>query len=153
MTDLDIYSVNEIDLIYRRTVKPSDRPKISKSESAYKLFRENWNDLTINLYEEFKIMLLDRSNRCLGISLISSGGISGTFVDAKLVFATALKACCSGLILAHNHPSSNTQPSQQDIALTRKLREAGKFLDIAILDHLIITDDSFYSFADHALLP
>ena len=119
MTGINILTINEIDLIYKRTIKPSDRPKITNSETAYKIFRENWNDLTINLYEEFKIMLLDRQNRCLGISQISSGGISGTLVNAKLIFATSLKACCSSLVIAHNHLSSNTQPSQQDISLTK----------------------------------
>lgn len=108
----------------------------------------------IELVESFKIILLDRRNSCLGISEISSGGISCSTADPKIIFATALKSRASNLILAHNHPSGNIVPSNSDIAISRKLREAGKVLDINVLDHLIVTPDQYYSFANEGkLLP
>lgn len=148
MTKIDLYNISEIKLTYTRKVKAKDRPKISSSEDAHKLFRENWDDLTINLFEEFKILLLDRNNRCMGIVPISQGGVSGTFVDAKLVFSSALKARACGIILGHNHPSGNTNPSNNDKELTKRLIEAGKYLDLSVLDHIIVTDESYTSFAD-----
>ena len=91
--------ISEIKLTYTRKVKASDRPKVNSSQEAYNLFRNNWDNMTINLQEEFKIMLLDRNNACIGIVPISIGGVSGTVVDAKLVFAAALKARACALIL------------------------------------------------------
>lgn len=152
MTDLFKTNISEISLSYKRKVKASERPKVSCSKDAEKLFRENWNDLTINLFEEFKILLLDRNNSCMGIVNISQGGVSGTLVDAKLVFASTLKARACGLILGHNHPSGTLKPSSSDLALTRKLVTAGSFLDIKVLDHLILTDSSHISLADENLV-
>lgn len=108
--------------------------------------------MKIGFLEEFKIILLNRANKVLGICPISLGGISGTIADPKLIFATALKASASGIILAHNHPSGNLKPSQVDIQLTKKLVEAGKFLDLGILDHLIIGSEGYLSFADEGLI-
>ena len=105
----------------------------------------------IELVEQFKILLLDRSNSCLGISHISTGSISGCLVDPKIIFATVLKARASSVILAHNPPSGNLQPSQADIELTKKLKAGGALLDVAVLDHLIVTPFSYYSFADDGL--
>ena len=153
MTEINLSQISEVELVYRRKVRANDRPQISNSQDAYSLFRENWDDLTINLYEQFKVMLLDRNNRCMGISTISSGGVSGTVVDAKLIFALALKGRACNLIVAHNHPSGNLSPSSQDMSLTRRLCEAGKLLDISVLDHFILTDESFYSMADEGYIP
>ena len=147
------YIVSEIELIYRRKVKASERPKVASSHDAYELFRENWDDLKINLLEEFKVLLLDRNNHCMGIYTLSSGGVSGTYVDAKLIFAMALKARSCQIIVAHNHPSGNLKPSQPDIKMTRKLVEAGKFLDLPVYDHIILTDEGYYSFSDQGLMP
>ena len=144
--------ISEIKLAYTRKVKAQDRPKVSCSQDAYDLFRANWDDMTINLFEEFKILLLDRDNRCMGIVPISQGGVSGTVVDAKLVFASALKARACGIILGHNHPSGNLKASQQDKSLTDKLSDAGHLLELPVLDHLIMTDTSYMSFADQSLL-
>ncbi len=144
--------IAEIRLIYRSHVKPSQRPKITSSEEAYTLLRSLWNEDTICLYEEFRILLLDRSNRVLGQTLISSGGTAGTVVDPKLVFVAALKSKSAALIVAHNHPSGNLQPSQADLSLTKQLRQAGQWLDLPILDHLIITQESYYSMADVGVL-
>jgi len=141
-------NISEISLTYKRKVKAVDRPKVKGSEMAYILFRENWNDMTINLFEEFKILLLDRNNHCMGIVLISQGGVSGTVVDPKLVFVAALKARACSIILGHNHPSGNLKASQTDILITKKLCEGGLYLDIPILDHIILSDTDYFSFAD-----
>ncbi|WP_452602074.1 JAB domain-containing protein [Pontimicrobium sp. MEBiC06410] len=145
-------NISQITLSYKNKVKAKDRPKISSSHDAHQLFRENWNDLTIQLYEEFKILLVDNSNRCLGIVQISQGGTTGTFVDPKLVFATALKSRARGIILGHNHPSSQLKSSLADRSLTEKLVIAGQYLDIAVLDHIILTEEGYYSFADDSLI-
>lgn len=93
-----------------------------------------------------------RNDRLIEICEVSSGGMAGTVADPKLIFSTALKAGASSIILSHNHPSGNLKPSQADIALTQKIIKAGSFLDIAVLDHIIITSEGYYSFADEALL-
>lgn len=152
MTEKFKTNISEISLNYKRKVKASERPRVSCSKDAEKLFRENWNDLTINLYEEFKILLLDRNNSCMGIVPISQGGVSGTLVDAKLVFASALKARACAIILGHNHPSGNTKPSQSDISLTKRFVKGASYLDLKILDHLILTEDSYHSFADECTI-
>lgn len=145
-------NISEISLNYKRKIKASDRPKVSCSKHAEKLFRENWNNLTINLFEEFKILLLDRNNSCMGIVLISKGGVSGTVVDAKLVFVAALKTRACGIILGHNHPSGNLKPSHSDISLTNRLVKGTQYLDLKILDHLILSDTDYTSFADENLV-
>ena len=145
-------TISEIKLIYIRKVKAADRPKVSCSQDAYDLFMANWDDMVINLCEEFKILLLDRNNRCMGIVPISQGGVSGTIVDAKLIFASALKARACALILGHNHPSGNLKASASDKSLTDRLAKAGSFLEIPILDHLILSDDGYLSFADKGYL-
>lgn len=127
-------------------------PKITQSRDAYRIFLESWDYDKIELLEQFKLMILNRSNRVLGICEISSGGTSGTVVDPKLVYAVALKANASSLIVAHNHPSGNLNPSQSDIQLTQKLKAGGKFLELPLLDHLIITRELHYSMADEGLL-
>jgi DNA repair protein RadC len=146
-------NVSEVKLIYRNKVKACDRKKISCSRDAHKLFMEHWNADIIEFVEEFKILLMNRSNAVLGILDISKGGISGTVTDVRLVFQAAIKANASGIICAHNHPSSNMNPSESDTRLTQKLKDAGCLMDIQLLDHLIIGPDSdYYSFADNGLI-
>ena len=145
-------NISQITLSYKNKVKAKDRPKISSSKDAHQLFRENWNDLTVNLFEEFKILLVDNNNRCLGIVEISKGGTTGTLVDPKIVFASALKARARGIILGHNHPSGQLRPSRADRTLTDKLIKAGEYLDLTILDHIILADGTYYSFADEGLM-
>ena len=152
MTDSDLTKISQVQLVYRRKIKANDRPKIRKSEDAFALFRENWNDLTINLFEEFKVMLIDRNNRCMGISTIAMGGVSGLYVDNKIIFGLALKARACNLILAHNHPSGNLTPSKADIRLTEHICKAGELLDINVLDHIILTDEGYVSFSKEGLI-
>jgi len=153
MTIKALFKISEIELTYKPKLRPKELPQITSTEDAHELFRENWNDCTINLFEEFKVAFLNNDNRCLGILKLSQGGITGTVVDNRLVFATALKACANALVLCHNHPSGNTTPSQADKNLTKKLVEAGKLLDIRILDHIILTEDNYLSFGDEGLMP
>lgn len=142
--------IAEIELMYSTTTQ--EKLSVSGSEFAYKVFLEYWNTKTIELQEEFKVLLLNRSNKALGIYHMSKGGVSGTVVDIKLLLATALKANASGIIIAHNHPSGNLKPSETDKSLTRKIKEACKYLDILLLDHLIVTRNSYYSFSDNSEL-
>ena len=145
--------VAEIQLTYKNKVKAKDRPQIRSSRDAYWVLESNWSD-QMGLVEEFNILLLDRSNRVMAMCPISKGGVAGTVVDLKIVFAAALKGRASSIILAHNHPSGNLSPSQVDIDLTKKFKQAGEILDIQVLDHLILSPDgAFYSFADEGLMP
>lgn len=147
-----LYEVAEIQLSYKPQIKASLRPRITSSKDAEGILRRRWNDDTLDLSESFMIMLLNRANKVLGIYEVSSGGIAGTIADPKLIFGCALKAAASGIILAHNHPSGNLCPSQADIELTKKLKEGGKFLEIQVLDHIILTSEYYYSFADEGLI-
>ena len=144
--------ISEVQLIYRTKVKASDRPQIKCSKDAYELFKESWDMDTIEHHEEFMLMLLTRSNRVLGIASISKGGINGTVTDVRIVMQYAIKANASGLIVCHNHPSGNLQPSESDTAITRKIKDSAILMDIQLLDHLIINTDDYHSFADNGLL-
>ena len=149
---ISLYQVSEINLTYRPKFKASERPKITSSKDAYEILYNNWDLDKIELLEQFKILLLNRANNVIGIFQVSSGGVAGTVADAKLIFSTALKACASSIILSHNHPSGNLQPSPQDIELTKKIKTGGSYLDIMVLDHVIITPDRYYSFADEGMI-
>lgn len=146
------FQVAEISISYSSKIKNSDRPKLNSSKEVFKIFSETWNPDTIELLEQFKVLLLNRGNRVIGLFEVSSGGVSGTIADPKLIFGTALKATASAIILAHNHPSGNLKPSQADINLTKKIKEGGKLLDIDVLDHLIITTEGYYSFGDEGMM-
>ena len=139
--------IAEVQVSYSTTNK--EHLKIKDSNSTYELLLSCWNKNTIELQEEFKVLLLNRNNQVLGIYSLSKGGVSGTIVDSKLLFSVALKANASGIILSHNHPSGNIKPSEADKAITNKIKKASKLLDIELLDHLVITKDNYYSFADH----
>ena len=143
-----MFAVSEVELVYRNKINPSDRQQIKSSGNGYDILMAAWDLNKIDLVEQFYILLLDRANHCLGVSNISTGGVSSCLVDPKIVFATALKARASGLILAHNHPSWNLKPSKADIALTQKLKAGGEILDISIMDHLIVNPLNYYSFTD-----
>lgn len=146
-------TIAEVSLIYRSKVKASERSQVKCSLDACKLFKDSWNMDTLEHVEEFKILLMNRSNAVLGIMDISKGGISGTVTDVRIILQAAIKANASGIIACHNHPSGNINPSESDTRLTQKIKEAGNLMDIQLLDHLIITtEDSYYSFADNGLL-
>jgi len=145
--------VAEIELIYKSKVKASERPKVTTSHDAFKLFKQNWDENKIEFIEQFKVLFLNRNNKVLGIFEVSSGGVTGTVADPKIIFAAALKMNACNIILCHNHPSGSLKPSMADEQLTQKIKEAGKYLDLPVIDHLIITgEDGYYSFADEGLL-
>ena len=123
--------------------------RISTSKQVFDIFTDRLSDLN---HEEFWVLLLKRSNDVLVELKISSGGLSGTVADPKIIFGKALVLRASAMVLVHNHPSGNNTPSQSDINLTQNLKEAGKFLDLPILDHIIVAGNRYYSFADSGRL-
>jgi DNA repair protein RadC len=151
MKNANFWQVSEVQISYRNKLQAADRPRISCSRDAADLLQANWSN-DIELLEEFNVLFLNKANQVTGLFKASRGGTSGTVVDMKIIFATALKALASGIIVAHNHPSGNLQPSQADIDLTRKLRKGGELLDITVLDHLILSTSGYYSFADEGML-
>ena len=150
--DLQNTKVSEVQLSYKTTVKASERPQINTSEDVYRVLQDNWNYEIIEFIEEFKVLLLNRANRVIGIVPISVGGTAGTIADPKVIFVSALKCNASSIVLCHNHPSGNLKPSHADIELTKKLKSAGQFLDLPILEHIILTKDGFLSFADEGIM-
>ena len=145
--------VNEISIKYQGNFKISQAPKISSSVNAAELLYNTWNKDQIGLKETFKVMLLNNANKVKGIFEVSTGGITGTLVDLRILFAVILKSLSCGVILAHNHPSGTLQPSEADKRLTQKIIKAAELLDIKVLDHLILTPDGNYvSFADEGIL-
>jgi len=152
MEQNNLFNVAEVEISYRPNYRPSERPQISTSQQAYEILIAHWSLNRLDFLEEFKIILLNRRNKVLGLAEISTGGVSGTLADPKVIFAIALKSGASGVILCHNHPSQELEPSKEDQALTQKLKQGGNLLDISILDHLIISKDSFYSLADEGVI-
>lgn len=143
------YQIAEIQISYSPNIAKYERTKIKNSADAYTILVNAWDQDIIELQEEFKVLLLNNANEVLGVQNLSKGGTTGTYVDVKLLFAIALKACANGIILAHNHPSGNLKPSDSDIKLTKKIKASCKLLDINLLDHLIVTKEEFYSLSDH----
>jgi DNA repair protein RadC len=132
----------------RKKTEPDKRVKITDSQTAFEVVYSNMGDL---YHEEFWVIFLNRANEVLGKENISKGGVSGTVVDPKVVFKQAVQFPASAIILAHNHPSGNLEPSSADHQLTKKLKEAGKALDIPVLDHLIIGERDYFSFVDESV--
>lgn len=133
----------------RKETSQQQQVLVQSSKDVYEAIRSQFTDLN---HEEFWILLLNRANKITSKHLISKGGQAGTVADPKIIFNTALQNHAASVILAHNHPSGNLKPSQADIDLTRKLKSAGAFLDIPVLDHLIVTDAGFFSFTDEGML-
>lgn len=145
--------VNEIKISYHETPIPLSHPKITSSSDAAEVLYSHWKKGTISLRESFKIILLNNSNGVKGIFEISNGGITGTLVDLRILFAVVLKSLTVGIILAHNHPSGTLKASTPDKEITKKIKQAAGFFDIKLLDHIILAPDgSYYSFADDGLI-
>jgi DNA repair protein RadC len=124
--------------------------KIRCSQDAFKILDGVLSDLR---HEEFWILLLNRSNQIIDQVRISQGGISGTVTDVRLILNAAVEKLASGIILAHNHPSGNLSPSEADLKITRKIKDAAQLLDLSLLDHLILSDQGYLSMADDNLMP
>ena len=133
----------------RKLAEAPDFPQIKCSKDVFDLLGPLLSDLH---HEEFWILFLNRSNRVIGRIRLSQGGISGTVTDVRIVMKKAIEFLASGIIVCHNHPSGNLNPSESDSRITQKIKDAGQLMDIQLLDHLIVTDRDYYSFADNGLL-
>lgn len=128
----------------------SNEFKITDSETANRIARRFWDD-SIEIFESFNVICLNNANCPIAWVQLSQGGIDGTVADIRLIFSHALLCNAVGIIIFHNHPSGNLKPSQADISLTEKIKKAGEIMSIPLLDHLIITENGFYSFADQGV--
>ncbi|WP_422350994.1 JAB domain-containing protein [Flagellimonas sp.] len=145
--------VNEIQISYQEKLSTLKSLSVTNSNDVAKLLFKNWDNKTIGLHETFKIVLLNQSNKVKGVYPLSHGGITGTLVDMRILFAITLKTLSVGIILAHNHPSGQMRPSGADKELTRKIQRAANLFDVKVLDHIILAPDGrYYSFADNGLL-
>lgn len=133
----------------RKMATPPMRAQVRSSRDAADIFQPLLADLK---HEEFWLLFLSRSNKEISRMKLSQGGISGTVIDVRIIMKKAVECLASGLILCHNHPSGNSSPSEADIQLTRKIRDAGKLMDVNLLDHIIICGNDYYSFADNGEL-
>lgn len=148
-----IMNVAEVQLSYKSNVKSSTRYKINSSQDAYELLIKCFPDDTIEYKESFKVVLLNQSNKVLGIVPISEGGISATYVDVGLILQAALLANATQVILAHNHPSGSMKPSTLDDVLTEKVKKAAELMEIHIADHIILSPEKeYYSYHDEGKL-
>ncbi|MBL7933409.1 MAG: DNA repair protein RadC [Bacteroidia bacterium] len=133
----------------RKGAEVGEKPKISSSLVAYQILQQQLSDLP---HEEFRILILNRANQVVQEKQISRGGISGTVVDIRLICKSAVESNASGIIMAHNHPSGQVEPSEQDKQITKQMKEALKLFEISLLDHIIIGDQAYFSFADQGLI-
>ena len=125
---------------------------IKNSKKSFELILNEWELETLQMQEEVKILLLNRSNKVLGIYSLAKGGLTSCIVDVRIILSIELKTLATGIILFHNHPSGNLKPSKADLDITKKLKNSCDLLDISLLDHLIITKDNYFSFADEGLI-
>ncbi len=125
---------------------------IKNSKKSFELILNEWELETLQMQEEVKIILLNRRNKVLGIYSLAKGGLTSCIVDVRIILSIALKTLATGIILVHNHPSGNLKPSKADLDITKKLKNSCDLLDISLLDHLIITKDNYFSFADEGLI-
>ncbi len=144
MKSINLYELKKIQTNFPKS-------KISCSRDSADFIKQFYGE-DIEIYESFFILLLNQANQTIGYAKISQGGIAGTVVDIRIVAKYAIESLAFSVILAHNHPSGNLKPSQQDLALTKKIKEGLKLLDINVLDHLILTNDDYYSMADECIL-
>jgi DNA repair protein RadC len=144
---ISIISALELGRRRKETVS-AKKETITSSQTAYNIMYQYLVDLN---HEQFWVIMLNRANMVLKTVMVSQGGVSGTVADPKLIFKSALENLASAIILVHNHPSGNLKPSEADIALTRKVKSAGNLLDIPVLDHIIFTNNGYYSFADEGI--
>jgi DNA repair protein RadC len=145
----DNSKMNRIEFKMKKSV--FEQRKVIKSADAYDVIRKFFGD-EIEIYESFFILLLNRSNTCIGYAKISQGGCVGTVIDVKIITKYVIDSFAQSVILAHNHPSGNTTPSNADKLITEKIRNALRLFDCEVVDHLILTQDQYYSFSDEGIL-
>jgi DNA repair protein RadC len=151
-TIINYNEIAEIELSYKPGIKLSKARQVAGSKDAYQIFKSLWDRDKLSFVEQFCVLLLNRANAVLGFYKVSTGGITATIADPRLIFAAALKSNATNIILCHNHPSGNLQPSGPDKDLTARIKSAGSFLEIKMLDHIIITGEGYLSFADRGIL-
>lgn len=160
MIDLQVFErsprLAELKVSYKRSRKISNEPepsaRIASSKSAEEYFRAIWSAGTLELIEEFVLVCLNGAHHPIGWIRISTGGFNATHVDPRVIFSVALQTAACAIIVAHNHPSGNLTPSSHDIATTKRLKQAGEFLEMPLLDHIILSRQSAFSFAENGLL-
>lgn len=146
-----LHGVSEIEITYKPAI--GSKPEVTSSSDAYLILKEYYPENQIALKEYFVVMYLNQANRVIGVQKLSIGGLTSAVADVRLLFGTALKVLATGVVISHNHPSGNLKPSLQDKNLTKQVNEAGKLLDIKLLDHIILTpDDQYISMADQGIL-
>lgn len=148
---VDYFNIPEITVSYKDNVRTSERFTVKSSVDASKIFAEAHKDC-MQHHEEVYVLFMNRAHRVLGIMCVGRGGLDSVVVDIRLILQTALKVNGSVLCLCHNHPSGSTTPSKQDIQLTENLKNGCKAVNIQLIDHLIVTDEAYMSFADEGLL-
>jgi DNA repair protein RadC len=126
--------------------------QIKTSKDAADLFRQIWDVDTLQIYESVIVIFLNRCNNTIGWYKVSQGGLSGSVIDVRLILATALGCLASGIIMCHNHPSGNLNPSEQDTKITMKIKQAATIMDMQLLDHIILTEENYYSFQDDGII-
>lgn len=142
--------VSEISVSYSPTYKR--KIKITGTTVAHNALRKMWDVRLMNVQEQFCVLFLNNANEVVGFRCLSSGSLTASLVDLKILFGLACKSLSSGIIIGHNHPSGNCKPSPGDIDVTRRIKEAGKMLDVKLLDHIILTNNDYYSFNDNNLI-
>jgi DNA repair protein RadC len=143
-------TLSEIHVSYRPGLISSTT--INNSQNAYEIFKSLFPADTISLQEQFVVLYLNRANKVIGSYQLSKGGITGTIADVRLILSVALKTLATRLILAHYHPSGNLKPSEADIQLTQKVKDAAKLMDIEVLDHMILSSNGYFSFTDDVII-
>ena len=144
-------TISNLELKAKKTPSNFEKVKIVSSKDAFNVIKQFYFD-DIDIFESFFILCLNRNNQTIAYAKISQGGVNGTVVDIKLIAKYAIDCLASGVILAHNHPSGNLKASNEDLAITKKVKEGLKILDISVLDHLILTSQGYLSFGDEGIL-
>ena len=143
-------TLSEIQVSYKPGLRSSQT--INHSKEAFDILDTLFPRETIALQEQFVVLYLNRANKVIGSYQLSKGGLTATIADIRLILSVGLKTLATGLILAHNHPSGNLKPSEADVSLTKKIKEAAKLMDIQVLDHIILADGGYFSLADEGLM-
>jgi DNA repair protein RadC len=147
-----LLKVAEVELVYRSKVKASERPSVTSSSDAARILRCVWEEGKLELVEQFKVLFLNRANKVIAVYNVSTGGITGTVADPRLILCAALKINAVSMILSHNHPSGSLKPSKADEDLTQKIKCAADYFDMKVLDHIILCEESYFSFAAEGLI-
>jgi DNA repair protein RadC len=147
-----LFTLSEIQIKYNPKVPTLQRPRITNSQDANNQLRLLMDEKQLNIREESAVLFLNRGNRVIGGFKVSSRGLTGTVMDIRLILAVALKCLATEIVIAHTHPSGQLVPSQADKELTNRFKTAAECMDIRVYDHLIITEDSYFSFADDGIL-